>query len=419
MIERISRLSRRAADVYQETHSPGAALRYLGRTVAAKASLALRHLVELRRVMIPWQAAAQARRVDQLREGGRVAIAVTVSGGLGDLIVMARFLRDLQASTEPFAFDVFASEPGIVRWAFRDVPGFADAYHDTLKDIASRAYDLRLTINQAVIVHYEFTRWNELRDAPRLAAAVSQISKTRRRGLEPYVLNHPRLDNGLARRAVYWNRTRRDFLHHMAGIVYGGDQLEIASDPAAVARFGLAGRRYVTIHNGFDTNFVVSGQRATKCYPHFAQVVAGLKAARPELCIVQIGTTTSEPIPGVDIDLLNRTSLREAAGLLRGAALHIDNEGGLVHLAAAYGVRSVVIFGPTPSDYFGYPENINIDPLKCGGCWWIDELWMDRCPKGLAKPECTYSQPPEAIVTRAAAALEPPKTVRLPQRLSA
>jgi hypothetical protein len=73
-----------------------------------------------------------------------------------------------------------------------------------------------------------------------------------------------------------------------------------------------------------------------------------------------------------------------------------------------------VVFGPTPSDYFGYPENINIDPVQCGGCWWIDELWMDRCPRGSAQPECMFTQPPEKIVAEALAALQPNLTGSFP-----
>jgi hypothetical protein len=86
------------------------------------------------------------------------------------------------------------------------------------------------------------------------------------------------------------------------------------------------------------------------------------------------------------------------AGLLRATSLHLDDEGGLVHLAACYGRRSLVVYGPTPSSYFGYPQNINVDPERCGGCWWIDELWMDRCPLGMAQPERMFTQPPEKLV---------------------
>jgi ADP-heptose:LPS heptosyltransferase len=159
------------------------------------------------------------------------------------------------------------------------------------------------------------------------------------------------------------------------------------------------------VHNGFDTNFIISGKRATKCYPYFDRVVTAIKAARPDVLIVQIGTTTSEAIPDVDLNLIGQTSLQEVSGLLRATMLHLDNEGGLVHLAACYGRRSLVVFGPTPSDYFGYAGNININPLKCGNCWWLDDLWMDRCPRGLDQPECMFSQPPEHVATLAIDAL--------------
>ncbi|MCA3338084.1 MAG: glycosyltransferase family 9 protein [Roseomonas sp.] len=346
--------------------------------------------------------------MEAIRSEGRLAIAITVSGGLGDLIVIARCVRDLAAAVEPFSFDVFASSPTLAQWVFARVPGFEHVYPDTLEDLSGRAYDLRLRMNQTVAVVPEGIVWPRVRQSPRMLAAVEKMIQYRRRsGLEPYILNHPRLDNGLARKAVYSNKSRNDFLHSMVGIDYAGDQLEIDSTDAVLERFGLDGRSFVTVHNGFDTNFFISDQRATKCYPHFADIAAGLKAARPDLILVQIGTTTSDPIPCVDLNLIGQTSLSEVAGLLRATALHLDNEGGLVHLAACYGRRSLVVFGPTPSDYFGYPQNINVDPVRCGGCWWIDERWMDRCPRGMAQPECMYGQPPERIVALALAALEP------------
>lgn len=409
MLQRIQRVARRTTDVYHETGSKRAAFLYLYKSLAAKASLFATHVWGFRRYLMPWRLAAEARRLEVIRSEGRLAVAITVSGGLGDLIVIARCMRDLAAEVEPFSFDVFAPSPGLAQWVFSAVPGFDRAYVDTLDDLAGRAYDVRLRLNQTVVIVYDSVRWARLRQAPRMMAAVNSMRQSRRRGgLEPYIQHHPRLDNGLARKAVYANRNRNDFLHSLSGLEYGGDRLPIAADDTVLARLGLEGRPFVTVHNGFDTNFVIAGQRATKCYPHFAEVAAGLKAARPDLVVVQIGTTTSDPIPGVDLNLIGQTSLREVAGLLRATALHLDNEGGLVHLAACYGRRSLVVFGPTPSDYFGYAHNINVDPVRCGGCWWIDELWMDRCPRGMAQPECMFTQRPEVIVDLALEALNEP-----------
>jgi hypothetical protein len=406
MWQRVSRLADRTADIYRQTGSISIALGYFIKAVAHKAPTLIAHLWATARCLVTRPRALEASRPEAIRGKGHLTVAVTVSGGLGDLIVIARCMRDLVAGVEPFSFDVFGPVPRLAHWVFVAVPGLERAFHDTQGDLVDNAYDMHLRINQMIVIQHEATRWARVREAPRLMAVMGAINLSRRRqDLEPYIEHHPRLDNGLARKAVYSGHSRRDFLQSLAGLDYGGDRLPVASDDAVLARFGLVGQEFVTIHNGFDANFVIAGRRATKCYPHFAEVVAGLKAKRPDLLIVQIGTVTSEPMPGVDLDLIGRTSLIEVAGLLRATSLHLDNEGGLVHLAACYGRSSLVVFGPTPSDYFGYPDNINIEPIHCGGCWWIDQFWMDRCPRGLPRPECMFTQPPEAIVARALDAL--------------
>lgn len=408
MWQRLSRLIWRTTDIYHESGSLPAAAGYFVKTVVRKAPTAAAHLWATGRHLLPRRRAAEVSRLEGIRDTGHPAIAVTVSGGLGDLIVIARLMRDLATEVEPLTFDVFGPIPKLAQWVFSAVPGFANAFHDTLGDMVGTAYDLHLRVNQTIVIQHALTRWARTRQAPRLMAVMGIIGRSRRyHDLDPYIQHHPRLDNGLARKAAYLGHNRHDFLHFLAGVQYGGDRLSVPSDGGVLARLGLRGRPFVTIHNGFDANFVIAGRRATKCYPHFAEVAAGLRAARPDLLIVQIGTTTSEPISSVDLNLIGQTSLIEVAALLRATMLHLDNEGGLVHLAACYGRRSLVVFGPTPSDYFGYPHNINIDPVHCGGCWWIDQLWMGRCPRGLPEPECMFTQPPEKIVAFALDALAP------------
>jgi heptosyltransferase-2 len=47
------------------------------------------------------------------------------------------------------------------------------------------------------------------------------------------------------------------------------------------------------------------------------------------------------------VDLTDRTSLAEAAAIMKGSRLVICNDSGLMHLAAAVGARVISIFGPT------------------------------------------------------------------------
>jgi len=332
---------------------------------------------------------------------GEPSVCIAISGGIGDFLVIARFMRDFLGRAEAPQFDVYSPSPGLASWAFSKVPGFRSSMHDLLFERYKTFYDLSLRINQFVVVHWDYANWPKLRRQADFVRSIDSIIRYRPK-LDPFVEVHPYMDNFLALRAVFNNTSRRNFLHHIAGCSYGGDKLPLKVDAGIVKRAGLGQARYVTVHNGFDAAFVMSGDWATKCYPHFAAVIATLREQTPDMKFVQIGTVTSKPIEGVDIDLVGQTSLEEVSGLIAGAVMHIDNEGGLVHMAACLGVRSCVVFGPTPSNYFGYPANINIDPMVCGGCWWIKETWMDACPRGFGIARCMSEQPPERIAARIA-----------------
>ncbi len=394
-LERLNRFLSAIGDVARD-RGLVAALCFALRSLARKAAL-------LASAELSLFGARHARK--QVREGqaasaGAPAIALCLTGGIGDTVVIARFMRDLVAAAPGTRFDVFMARPDTATFVFAKVPGFRRAYHDALFEPLRREYPLALRANQTIVAYLDTIRWKELREAPALVAMLDKMRRSRA-DIEDFIASHPFRDNCLARSAVFAGSSRRNHLHAMAGLQYGGDRMELVGDDSGPARFGLAGASYVTIHNGFDPDFTISGQRATKCYPHFGRVVALLRERNPDLVFVQLGTSTSEPIAECDMNLIGRTNIAEVVGLLGGAVAHIDNEGGLVHLAACLGVPAVVLFGPTPSDYFGYPGNINIDPAVCGDCWWLTRSWMSSCVKGYAVPRCLHEQKPEAVVARA------------------
>ena len=149
---------------------------------------------------------------------------------------------------------------------------------------------------------------------------------------------------------------------------------------------------FVTVQNGVDSHVMnwsrVTGRRPTKLLPRatWQETVRLLQAEN--LAVVQLGTKDDERIEGVDTDLRGRTTLRQAAIILKRAVCHVSIEGGLVHLARALGVRSVVAFGPTSITFLGYPQNVNLVASNCTGCWWATTDWYVRCPRGLAEPVC-------------------------------
>jgi len=384
---------RQYQEVYERTGSRVKAARFLARFVVAKAPLLLRQAVQTTRRGTVLNEIEAARNADSTMP----FLGIRVSGGLGDYLTIARFVRDLRAAADGFAFDIYCTDPAQAQWVFAGIEGLRACYDDVLFDAAMPRYDLAMWAGQFLLVHGDVAAWERLRRLrPRLATAAEAAIRYRPK-IDLFIANHPHTDGFLAQKAVYSNANRTNYLHFIAGIPYGGDRYEFERDDTAAATFGLTPGGYVTVHNGFDPGFVVTAERATKCYPWFGEVITRLKQAHPGLRFVQLGASTSDRIAEVDVDLLGRTSLRQAASLLEGARLHIDNEGGMVHMARCLGTRSAVVFGPTPSNYFGYPGNINIDPIFCGGCWWINQSWMNQCPRDFETARCMTEQPPEAV----------------------
>lgn len=86
--------------------------------------------------------------------------------------------------------------------------------------------------------------------------------------------------------------------------------------------------------------------------------------------VVQIGTRHDPPLPEV-VDLRGNTDLPRAASILEQAKLFIGLESGLMHLAAAVRVPSVIIYGGrTRPHETGYPFHFHagVSQLPCSGC---------------------------------------------------
>jgi len=347
------------------------------------------------------------RQIKALREkhGASFMLAIWATGGVGDHLLTARFIRDLQAQSGPFTFDVFTFKPALSNWLFSNVPGFRTSIKADGRRTGKfmtrvlKLYDLELYVCGFASVRQQritdaFVHMNE-----KFKSAIDSI-KAQAKNIPQIINNHPALDGYLSQYSVLKGYRRQNFTHHMAGIPYGGDAFDLDTSLTGLNRLELAPQSYVTVHNGYDDDaarHLEPGQVATKVYPFFGEVVDILKRHYPYLKFVQLGVSSSTPLQQADFNLINKTTVQEAAGILANAAFHLDNESGLVHMATALGTRCAVVFGPTPSNYFGYDSNLNIDPPVCGGCFWMEETWMSSCVLGEQKAPCMFRQTPEMV----------------------
>ena len=349
----------------------------------------------------------------------RLLVAVRCNGCLGDLIIHSSFLDHFYREYgRPIIHVVVRSERiQEAAFAFRGSPAVA-----LLTDAAdcrpsSTPYDVILSL--AEFASYDFVRTERVQrivpDVLKELTAAQQIQHPYR----PFIDAQPSLDGLFATAATQFGLRRLDLLGWLANVGFTQDHPLLACPNAGGYRLfedlGLARRPYITIHNGWDNVTHRNTMNATKGWPvpHYEQFVAGFKERCPEVAVVQLGAKTSRPIAGTAINLLNDTSLHEAAWILKHSLLHVDGDSGLVHLARALHTKSLVLFGPTNHDFFRYAQNETCFSTICNNCWWSTHDWMRSCPRGLEEPECMKSIEPEAVLEIAARHLRSRPSVRL------
>lgn len=176
--------------------------------------------------------------------------------------------------------------------------------------------------------------------------------------------------------ALFWIDEQAYYLEFARVLGYQGPapspSLPVASSSAA------AGARPVVLAPGCKT-----GEMAAKRWPYFADL-----AARFEDVIV-VGTRddlarfdgAAMTFPSHVRVLAGRLGLRATAELIATAGVVVANDSGLGHLAAALGVPTVLLFGPTPHHTLGrMPANATVmrAGLPCEPCWFRDTR-LDAC----------------------------------------
>ncbi len=319
-------------------------------------------------------------------------MAVRVTGGIGDAVVAARWLRDLMSCIKcPCTLDIYFSNHRNGKFIFSAIPGLRAVYDDLLFEDFKAGYHVSFYINQFVDAWLGVDKTRVSVFDPFVVGVIAQVWRSRQTW-KKYCDHHPHFDGAFADLAVLRGKARESFLHDFTGVPYTGPELSLALDESILDRHGLRQQPYITVHDGWDVGFNGLFSRPTKVLmTEDWPLLLGKIKKRSGLKIVQIGGGVGSTIQGVDLNLKGSLSLQQSVAVLKHAALHVDTESGLVHLAAAVGRRSLVFFGPTNASFFGYRENINRAPSYCGNCWWSDDYWMQRCPAGHETARCMQS----------------------------
>lgn len=341
-----------------------------------------------------------------------LTVAVRMEGGIGDVLMSSVLVRALFDELQRCEIDVFYHQPDAARFVFSGARFVRHVYTASQFPSMERQYDIAVRTLQ--YTRYAVRDAAKLRRvAPHFASRIDEVAG-RFETVRGFADRQPSLDGMWGRFSVRVGRGALDSLAFLGGVDVSRDtELFLAPDPAAckllVERVGGMSQPYVTVHDGFDNSQNVAAGAATKCWPleHWQRFIALFKTQYPSLRVVQVGARKSRRIPGVDIDLVEQTTLPEAAWIVKHARLHIDTDSGIVHLARAVHTPALVLFGPTNPGYYGHASNTNISAGDCGDCWWSTPDWLARCPRGLARPACMEAITPERVMEHAAPRLAP------------
>lgn len=162
----------------------------------------------------------------------------------------------------------------------------------------------------------------------------------------------------------------------------------------------LTDKKYIVIVSGADSN--CGGMKSNKVWPayYYDDLLTRIKEAYPEISLVQLGSNSEDySFKCIDLNLMGKTTFEQTKVLLKHAFLLIGNEGGMVHLRhALHGGKSIVIFGPTNEDFFGYSENTNLRGPGCSqACEWLYDNWQLKC-KNKTHFACMFSVTPIRVM---------------------
>ena len=328
---------------------------------------------------------------------GKFAIAIKLNGGFGDYIIRKNNIREVSEWNHDILLDIYVNNGkldfsstlfGDIANINRIIDTNAEYHAKMEKYLAAFYFDNMLLV--------DFINESALLDIPPdLREKLRQVKNAYMQyGIESggilYSLHYARCEkDGLN---CYTSYNRYGAFH------VNESKTSIPLDIKFESEFmELNLKNYITLNYGWDKS-AGSENVSAKVWPleYFKRLAALIHNEFSNVKLVQIGMKDSPIIDCCDDYILGK-NIELIKYVLRGANLHIDSEGGMTHLATQLGTKCVVMFGPTPINYYGYESNMNLVSDVCSNCCWFVPDYIS-CYRNLKKPDCMYSISPERVM---------------------
>lgn len=322
-------------------------------------------------------------------------IALNIRGGIGDMIIAKRFVDELIRLIPNCLIDIYCIYD--LSWLYLDCTSVNKLVRDnaTYYQKNCMRYVLGITIKTYFLQVDNWNRESLKAKYPNVEDKICHLIEASKKEAGVISPIYPQY-------VAYMRRIYKGY-NCYTGYSYDGlfdvsdTKVHIPLDESFAPIFErLNIHRYITVNfgNGDSADMRI----VAKAWPmdYFETTIEMFKARYPDIQVVQLGTKSAEKIRGADRYILGE-SFELVKYILKESMIHLDIEGGLVHLATQLGTKCIVLFGPTNVLYVGYPQNINIKAGKCHDCYGLyNDLGI--CARGMEKPECMYSITPDIVM---------------------
>ncbi len=317
---------------------------------------------------------------------GPLKMAVLNTGGIGDTVINLNWIHQFFSRIEvPCQFDMFTNTPLELMKSLTVGWPRLRVVEDRSTNFSLRGYDAVFSITSSAMVKILGL------DEARLKASSFAYDFCRR--LRAFQLENPDLFNRTNYQQVFhftkffgrhrWSQGDFDGSLDLEGSAYSA-ACPMSRDEIA-GKFGL-NETFITVHRESGFKGPNTKLWSANNYAELLRRMHGDLAGRYSIALIGVEKNFEAPDFPFIADLRGKTTFDDLLSLLKHAAFHVCCEGLTAHLRHFLnGGRSFVIYGPSDSMYFSYPENTAFHGAECPhGCEDVCPDWPFRCIKGHA-----------------------------------